>query len=161
MKKKLNWEMVENIRHDYALGLNISDLSKKYEINRCTISDVVNQKSWNENPKSKQYEAFGELKTISEWLKDIRCVVGEATLDHRIRIKKIPLEIALTTPSDKGKRWKKSDDGDNYIKSGYNRKEDYNDKQFQVDIKKASKSLDIMVEQALEDESEGETLKFP
>jgi len=48
---KLNWDIVEKIRSDYeVLKYKICLLSYVYEINRRTISDVVNYKTWKPEP---------------------------------------------------------------------------------------------------------------
>lgn len=111
----INWDKVTQIRDDIKNGLTLTQLSKAHNINRCTVADIVNNKSWSGNAKQKPYTAFGESKTIKEWLLDPRCVVNEHTLDYRVRLKKLDFETALSMPADKGKRWK---DGklDNYTR---------------------------------------------
>lgn len=46
----------------------------------------------------KQYEAFGETKTLPQWAKDDRCKVEIHTLQHRIYKKNWDFIKALTTP---------------------------------------------------------------
>jgi hypothetical protein len=48
--------------------------------------------------KAQKYPAFGELKSVAEWVKDPRCSVSAATLWSRIRIK-WDMELAITAPS--------------------------------------------------------------
>ena len=38
---------------------------------------------------------------------------------------------------------------------------DYSDTQFYADLRKASKKLDLMIKQALDEDARGETLEFP
>jgi hypothetical protein len=70
------------------------------------MSEIIRNITWQEETTKKNlHEAFGESKELSDWLLDSRCVVNEHTLDYRVRIKKLDLETALTTPSNRGKRW--------------------------------------------------------
>lgn len=49
-------------------------------------------------PKKTKYEAFGELKTLSEWTKDKRCIVHKDTVYYRINNTNMNIEEILTTP---------------------------------------------------------------
>jgi hypothetical protein len=44
------------------------------------------------------FEAFGELKTVEEWLADARCLIDKSTLEKRI-FRGWGLQEALATPS--------------------------------------------------------------
>lgn len=51
-----------------------------------------------EPASSPKFEAFGELKTLPDWLKDSRCQVGSKTLSKRI-FRGWTLETSLSRPS--------------------------------------------------------------
>jgi len=50
-----------------------------------------------------QYRAFGELKTLDEWVDDPRCSVRRSTLVLRLR-SGMTIEEAILTPKRKGGR---------------------------------------------------------
>jgi len=46
---KLNWEKVRAIRKEYSEGGTLQrELAEKYNISRCHISDIINNKVWKE-----------------------------------------------------------------------------------------------------------------
>lgn len=47
-KAKLTWELVRQIRNDYALGVNLSELSRRHQIARATLRWVVTGRGWRE-----------------------------------------------------------------------------------------------------------------
>lgn len=52
---KLTYQDAEAIRASYREGVSQKELSKKYKISQCTVSTIVNNKSWlSENPLSKK-----------------------------------------------------------------------------------------------------------
>jgi hypothetical protein len=121
MSKQLSWEIVSDIRYDYEnKHMSQKELCEKYDVKSGAMSKIITYKSWTENSTKKiLYEAFGEKKELSEWVKDSRSLVDRPTLNFRIYKKQIPLEIALTTPPDSGVRWVQGEDG--FTQSEYNR----------------------------------------
>jgi hypothetical protein len=99
------WDEINSIR-EASKTTSITDLALQSNRSVDAIGAIIKDKSWSSNAKQKPYTAFGETKTMKEWLKDPRCQVNEHTLDYRVRLKKLDLETALTLPADKGKRWK-------------------------------------------------------
>lgn len=49
-------------------------------------------------PKRNKYIAFGEIKTLTEWSRDKRCVVHKDTLLYRINNTSLSMEESITTP---------------------------------------------------------------
>lgn len=62
----------------------------------------VSHKANTRNTRRSNYlTAFGERKTLAEWVEDPRCVVGRSALDGRLQNDWEP-EAALTTPASPG-----------------------------------------------------------
>lgn len=78
-----------------------------------TVRHRILHRGWNiENaatiePRTKRnFEAFGEMKTISQWADDPRCVVSRDTLDERLRVGRMSNEDAITVRLRVGRKRK-------------------------------------------------------
>jgi hypothetical protein len=86
------------LANGYKAGLTIErvDVNGNYEPSNCTWIPLKEQAK--NTTKTVRLIAFGETKTLLEWLYDPRCAVGEHALRSRIRMGWTP-ETAITTPS--------------------------------------------------------------
>lgn len=89
---------LEWARKDYKndLWLDRKDNNGNYEPDNCRW--VTAAESRNNVQGTKWLTAFGETKTISEWIKDPRCKVRHDTLAARIKYGYEP-EESITTPT--------------------------------------------------------------
>lgn len=101
------WMKFENfydwaINNGYEEGLSIDriDVDGNYESSNCRWTTPQEQ-AWNRrNTIKEKVTAFGETKTIHEWVDDDRCMVSSSTLCYRIGAGKDP-EEAITKPSER------------------------------------------------------------
>jgi hypothetical protein len=105
---KIDFELAEKIREDYNNGLNSNELSLKYNVNRCSIKPILDEKthmkSDNRDVRSQLYiEAWGEKKHYLDWLKDERCIVDKNTLYDRVFKRNWDPEFSMVTKPDKGR----------------------------------------------------------
>lgn len=88
------------LANGYEVGLEIDrhpNNDGNYEPGNCRF--VTRKKNMNNTRANRHLVAFGETKTVSEWLQDSRCVVKEGTLRARIRWG-WKSEEAISTPPD-------------------------------------------------------------
>jgi hypothetical protein len=105
---KIDFDLAEKIREDYNNGLNSNELSLKYNVNRCSIKPILDEKthvkSDNRDVRSQLYiEAWGEKKHYLDWLKDERCIVDKNTLYDRVFKRNWDPEFSMVTKPDKGR----------------------------------------------------------
>lgn len=92
----LKWAMANG--YDDSLTIDRIDVHGNYCPENCRF---VDRKVQNNNKRSNvRYEAWGEVKTISEWLDDPRCIVDNYNLvSERVKLLGWSLERAITTPN--------------------------------------------------------------
>mgnify|MGYP000134450787 CR=1 FL=1 len=105
---KLDFKLAEKIREDSKNGLNSNELSLKYNVNRCSVKPILDEKthvkSDNRDIRSQLYiEAWGEKKHYLDWLNDQRCVVDKNTLYDRVFKRNWDPEFSMVTKPDKGR----------------------------------------------------------
>jgi hypothetical protein len=105
---KLDFKLAEKIREDSKNGLNSNELSLKYNVNRCSVKPILDEKthlkSDNRDVRSQLYiEAWGEKKHYLDWLKDERCIVDKNTLYDRVFKRNWDPEFSMVTKPDKGR----------------------------------------------------------
>ena len=85
------------IANGYRDGLTIDriDNDGNYEPDNCRW--VTRQEQSNNKRDNHCLTAFGETKTLAEWTRDSRCVVGYHTLRDRLMKNKWNPEVAITT----------------------------------------------------------------
>lgn len=86
------------IQNGYADNLSIDriDVNGNYTPENCRWTTVFIQN--NNKRNNKKITAFGETKTITEWICDPRCVVSSKILYNRIHKFQYEAERAITTP---------------------------------------------------------------
>lgn len=105
---KLDFKLAEKIREDSKNGLNSNELSLKYNVNRCSVKPILDEKthvkSDNRDVRSQLYiEAWGEKKHYLDWLNDDRCIVDKNTLYDRVFKRNWEPEFSMITKPDKGR----------------------------------------------------------
>jgi hypothetical protein len=105
---KIDFDLAEKIREDSKNGLNSNELSLKYNVNRCSVKPILDEKthvkSDNRDVRSQLYiEAWGEKKHYLDWLKDERCIVDKNTLYDRVFKRNWDPEFSMITKPDKGR----------------------------------------------------------
>ena len=105
---KLDFKLAEKIREDSKNGLNSNELSLKYNVNRCSVKPILDEKthvkSDNRDVRSQLYiEAWGEKKHYLDWLNDERCIVDKNTLYDRVFKRNWEPEFSMITRPDKGR----------------------------------------------------------
>lgn len=45
-KAKLKYDDITNIKEEYSIGINVKRLAKKFNVNSCTIIDILKGRSW-------------------------------------------------------------------------------------------------------------------
>ena len=86
------------LSHGYDDSLQIDRINNDagYAPENCRwVSPVWNANNTRQNVR---VSAFGEDKTLSQWVRDPRCIVGYETLAYRIRSRWNPVD-ALTRPT--------------------------------------------------------------
>lgn len=83
----------------YAEGMSIDriDPAGNYEPSNCRWASMTEQRG---NKRNRQmYLAWGELKSVSDWLKDARCTFkNRRIIRQRVYVLKWPVERAMTEP---------------------------------------------------------------
>jgi hypothetical protein len=105
---KLDFKLAEKIREDSKNGLNSNELSLKYNVNRCSVKPILDEKthvkSDNRDVRSQLYvTAWGEKKHYLDWLNDERCIVDKNTLYDRVFKRNWEPEFSMITKPDKGR----------------------------------------------------------
>lgn len=95
------------INNGYAKALMLhTDNTKIFSANHCYWGKKKNRNLYGKNNGGRRtpnlYTAFGETKTIKQWLNDNRCMVNYTTLQQRLLKSKWPVEIALTHQKKSG-----------------------------------------------------------
>lgn len=88
------------LSNGYREGLTIERMkvNENYEPSNCTW--IPNEEQAKNRTSRREVTAFGETKSIQEWVDDPRCVVGRITFHCRLRSGWCP-ETALSTPPQK------------------------------------------------------------
>lgn len=86
------------IENGYRPGLQLDRKDTDGDYTPANCQFVTAQQNANNRVSNKHLEAFGETKTLAEWLRDKRCRTARNTLYRRIADGWSP-ELALTKPS--------------------------------------------------------------
>lgn len=87
------------ISNGYATDLQIDRINNDAGYSPENCHWVTRQTNARNTQRTVFLSAFGETKSIPDWVEDIRCVVAYATLLARVRILGWGAEQALTTPA--------------------------------------------------------------
>jgi hypothetical protein len=85
------------LANGYKKGLSLDriDGNKNYEPSNCRF--VTMEVQQNNRSNNRNIEAFGETKTLAQWLKDPRCKIGRESLKDRLKYN-WDIEKAIITP---------------------------------------------------------------
>lgn len=86
-----DWAMASGWRR--GLTIDRVDSSGAYEPNNCCWATMEENRKRSTNYR--MLSAFGEVKSLSDWLKDSRCKITKGTFYNRLK-KGLPLEVILT-----------------------------------------------------------------
>jgi len=82
--------------YDDTLTIDRKDSSGNYEPDNCRFITFSENSSLTRD--THWFEAFGEKKTIAQWIKDSRCTVASGTLYHRWKQLGWSMEDAISVP---------------------------------------------------------------
>lgn len=91
---EVSQEVIDAIRELSAEGIPASQIAQGLSV----AIDTVKRYGRKERKRSKEYQGYGESKTLREWVSDSRCLVSWNTLKHRITNYGWDVERALSTP---------------------------------------------------------------
>lgn len=107
---KLTPKKVAEIRA-LAFKLPYPKIAQIFGITRSNVGQIIRNNTWIDplyTPPApfnfSKREAFGESKSLSEWVKDPRCRCSLITLRSRAYQKDCDLEAAITTPSNRNNK---------------------------------------------------------
>lgn len=90
----------KDMENDYVPGLQIDRINTNDDYYKENCRWVDSQTNCNNTRSNLKIMAFGEVKTLANWVRDTRCVVKYGALARRIKIG-WNADIAITTPKRK------------------------------------------------------------
>lgn len=91
------------VQKGYQKGLWIDRKNNDEGYNPENCHWVTPEESANNTRRNRHIEAWGEIKTISQWVRDARCKVTKTGIRSRLETGISP-ELAISLPSSPGKR---------------------------------------------------------